>query len=120
MYRWKSIASGVMTPRSSGVSWLLLTLSLKAECLGEVVCGLIQRQTVVGGPEVQEVPPTAVGLEALKQVLLQVDREAVARWVLAQRAGTAAAGLPLELVEYTDSEEDLFEGHLLAKEPIVD
>ena len=95
-------------------------MQLEAECLCQVLCGLVQRQAVVGGPEVQDVSPMAVGLEALEQALPQIDREAVTRSAVAQRANAPPPGLARELGQDADLGENLLEGHLLAKEAIVD
>ena len=54
----------------------LFSVPEQMEGLGQVQGGVVERQTMDGCPEIQRVPPDpAIGVEALKSVLPQMDGE---------------------------------------------
>ena len=82
--------------------------------------GVVQRQAMDGRPEVQHVAlDPAIGVEALEDVLAQMDGEGslAIRGVAVDGAGTAALlAAAAQLVEQTQMLKHLFHGHLLAQE----
>src|SRR5262245_1775785 len=98
----------------------LFGLGLEMERLGEVQGRVVQRQVVVALPEVEDVSTVTIGLEAAKDVLLQVDRKS-ATLAAMQRAGAAALlSASTQAVETTHLGEHLFHADLLPQVCVVD
>ena len=97
---------------------------VEAEGLAQVLCGFAQRQSVDGGPEVQDVAlGAALGAEAAEDVLLQVDGERPAAGVrrAVYRARAAALGSPAaEAIQVSQVPQHLLHRDLAAERGEVD
>jgi hypothetical protein len=86
------------------------------EGLGEVLRSLAQRQTVMGGPEIQRVAlGLALGVEAAEKALAQVDREravAVAGRVVQGTGPTPLKAQALQRIEVAEMPEHPLHRHL--------
>ena len=84
---------------------------------------LIERQAVQRGPEVQSIPVHgAVGLEALKDVLAEMDREgvlAIGGMAVDGTRSTSLLAAAVQLLEEAEMAQQLFEGDLTAQEGVV-
>jgi hypothetical protein len=70
------VVVGEQAPGS--LSGVLVSVAAQMEGSGQVQGGLVERQAVQRGPEVESIPMDgAVGLEAVKDVLAEMDREGV-------------------------------------------
>src|ERR1700756_2378374 len=93
------------------------------EGLGQVQRSVVERQTMDGRPEIQHVPlDPAIGVKALKGVLLQMDREGslrVSGLAVDGARTTSLVTLAAQLLHQTQMLKNLFYCHLLTQECVV-
>ena len=102
-----------------GVYGCLFSVPVQVERVCQVQRGFVERQSVVGCPEVQSVSLTlASGVKAVKGILAQVDGQRTLPAVTIME-GTATTQLrcpAAQIIEQAQVSEYLLQGDLLAKE----
>lgn len=124
------MASGVMTPcfwwivlSVLRVDSSLVRLQSELQKLSQVQVSFVQRQLVIGRPEIERIAlDSAVWVQAAKDVLGPMDREAAVLGLVdcVQRTGTSQLLLSLEISETPQLAQHVFDRDLTAQSGIVD
>src|SRR5271156_573309 len=121
---WPPRGTASILPSTTGSrDGFLFSVPQQMEGLSQVQGGVVERQTMDGRPEVQHVPlDPAIGVEALKGVLPQMDGEGslrVSGLAVDGARTTALVAAAAQLRHQTEVLEHLFHSHLLTQECIV-